>query len=86
MSTCFCIGPVGNCPCMRSFKVCNEFSGPLVTSTDCGVGEGWQRCPDCDGSGFDRMKPSLVGCVPSPDCPSCNGRRIISILTGNPPA
>lgn len=41
----------------------------------------WQTCPICKGSGKSSEKV-----YPKPDCPTCEGQRIISELTGKPPA
>jgi hypothetical protein len=40
----------------------------------------WQSCPHCGGSGFDRD-----GSYASAVCIVCNGKKIISTLTGLPP-
>ncbi len=37
----------------------------------------WQKCPVCNGSGV--VPPFYT------DCSTCNGKRIISELTGKPP-
>jgi DnaJ-class molecular chaperone len=41
----------------------------------------WQKCPVCNGTGV-----SYGGLSSSATCPTCNGQRIISELTGKPPA
>lgn len=42
----------------------------------------WQLCPLCDGSGIDR---SVVLSSAIPVCGVCQGKKIISELTGLPP-
>ena len=37
----------------------------------------WQKCPICDGSGTN-----MIGIA----CGTCNGEKIINILTGKPPS
>jgi RecJ-like exonuclease len=44
----------------------------------------WQKCPICDGTGKNYGYSSLLSY--NPNCPTCNGQRIISELTGKPPA
>ena len=42
----------------------------------------WQKCPICKGTG------STLGVTPnafSSSCPTCNGARVISEITGLPP-
>jgi len=44
----------------------------------------WQKCPVCNGTGKNYgAHPSLIY---NSNCPTCNGQRIISELTGKPPA
>lgn len=43
----------------------------------------FQKCPLCEGTGVDPNV--LVSNISSPPCPVCNGKRIISTLTGLPP-
>ena len=41
----------------------------------------WQKCPICNGTGY-----SPIGTFTSmPTCPTCNGHRIISEISGLPP-
>lgn len=43
----------------------------------------WQTCPVCHGSGVD---PNCrIANTAFPPCPTCNGKRIISLLSGLPP-
>ena len=42
----------------------------------------WQKCPICDGKGTI----SLVSNFANTPCSVCNGAKIISNLTGEPPA
>ena len=42
----------------------------------------WQKCPVCNGNGTIVIPGTLKGSNP---CPTCNGHRIISELTGKPP-
>jgi hypothetical protein len=44
----------------------------------------WQKCPVCNGTG--KNKGALEGGIYNSNCPTCNGHRIISELTGKPPA
>lgn len=44
----------------------------------------WQRCPICNGTGID-PNPGLGSSNACPVCPTCEGKRIISELTGLPP-
>ena len=44
----------------------------------------WQKCPVCDGTGKNYGYSSLLSY--DSNCPTCNGHRIISELTGKPPA
>jgi DnaJ-class molecular chaperone len=41
----------------------------------------WQKCPVCNGTG-----KNYGGLQSSAICPTCNGQRIISEVTGLPPA
>lgn len=41
----------------------------------------WQKCPVCNGTG-----KNYGGLQSSAICPTCNGQRIISEITGLPPA
>lgn len=45
----------------------------------------FQKCPVCDGNGEvpnqSRLSNNTITCV----CPTCNGKRIISSITGQPP-
>jgi DnaJ-class molecular chaperone len=41
----------------------------------------WQKCPACDGTGQD-LSVSISNHIP--DCPVCNGSRIIHTVTGQP--
>lgn len=43
----------------------------------------WQKCPLCNGTGQDESW--LIHNGTKPECPTCNGKRIINTLTGNPP-
>ena len=43
----------------------------------------FQKCPLCNGTGQDESW--LVHNGSKPKCPTCNGKRIINTLTGNPP-
>lgn len=43
----------------------------------------WQKCPVCNGTG--KNKGALEGGIYNSNCPTCNGHRIISELTGKPP-
>lgn len=43
----------------------------------------WQKCPVCDGTGIDLSKGTFNTAMPI--CPTCQGKRIISILSGLPP-
>ena len=45
----------------------------------------WQKCPVCEGSG--KLPPYLVAdiIIYGKDCPTCNGHRIISRVTGKSP-
>ena len=43
----------------------------------------WQKCPICKGTGQDESW--LVHNGTKSECPTCNGKRIINTLTGNPP-
>ena len=44
----------------------------------------WQVCPLCQGTGTTyNMKEHIVNT--SAVCPTCNGERIISKITGKPP-
>lgn len=46
---------------------------------------GWQKCPVCEGVGH--MIPESLRIVGEyKECPTCHGKRIISITTGDPPA
>jgi hypothetical protein len=50
------------------------------------VPAGWQACPICQGTGtFTRWRDSSSA-LPMQTCPTCMGSRIISVLTGLPPA
>lgn len=42
----------------------------------------WEKCPVCNGSGFDNTRSATSS---TEKCPVCNGRRIINDLTGKPP-
>jgi len=42
----------------------------------------WQKCPICFGTGI-LQQGGTYNTVPT--CPTCNGKRIISTLTGNAP-
>jgi DnaJ-class molecular chaperone len=44
--------------------------------------QGWQRCPICEGTGIYQGQGTFHEI---PTCPTCNGKRIISTLTGLPP-
>jgi hypothetical protein len=44
----------------------------------------WQKCPVCNGTG--KNYGALEGGIYNSNCPTCNGQRIISELTGKPPA
>ena len=44
----------------------------------------WQRCPVCNGSGVGHYAVFSTHSEPPP-CRTCNGRTIISTLTGLPP-
>lgn len=44
--------------------------------------QGWQRCPICEGTGIYQGQGTFSEI---PTCPTCNGKRIISTLTGLPP-
>jgi hypothetical protein len=43
----------------------------------------WQKCPLCEGEGFLR---SNIESIPFFKCSVCNGRKIISEITGLPPS
>lgn len=43
----------------------------------------WQKCPVCNGTGLDTTTFQLNTC--SSPCPTCQGARIISEITGFPP-
>lgn len=43
----------------------------------------WQKCPLCNGTGQDESW--LIHDGTKSECPTCNGKRIINTLTGNPP-
>lgn len=42
----------------------------------------WQKCPICNGTGVDQQNstPNKMA-----TCPTCNGKRIISEVSGLPP-
>ena len=42
----------------------------------------WQKCPLCSGSGID---PTVTLSSSIPQCPVCQGKKIISEITGLPP-
>jgi hypothetical protein len=44
----------------------------------------WQSCPVCKGEG--RVRSDLYINMPEVQCSVCKGRKIISTLTGHPPA
>ena len=44
----------------------------------------WQLCPKCNGQGT--VSPGYAATNTSCTCNLCNGRMIISVLTGLPPA
>ena len=47
----------------------------------------WQICPKCNGDG-DLLRynsPSIMGTNAAPICDVCNGKKIISNVTGLPP-
>lgn len=44
--------------------------------------QNWQRCPICEGTGIYQGQGTFSEI---PVCPTCNGKRIISTLTGLPP-
>jgi DnaJ-class molecular chaperone len=44
----------------------------------------WQKCPVCNGTG--KNYGASEGGIYNSNCPTCNGHRIISELTGKPPA
>lgn len=44
----------------------------------------WQKCPVCNGTGKD-PNPGTFNTA-APVCTVCNGEKIISQLTGKPPA
>ena len=44
----------------------------------------WQKCPICNGTGKNYNGSPIASSAPF--CPTCNGQRIISELTGKPPA
>jgi hypothetical protein len=44
----------------------------------------WQKCPICDGTGKNYNGSPIASSAPF--CPTCNGHRIISELTGKPPS
>lgn len=43
----------------------------------------WQRCSLCEGTGID---PNINTSFTMPVCPVCNGEKIISVLTAEPPS
>ena len=43
----------------------------------------WQKCPVCNGTGKNYNGSPIASSAPL--CPTCNGHRIISELTGQPP-
>jgi len=43
----------------------------------------FQKCPACGGTGIDQANRLSTSATPT--CPVCNGKRIISSLTGQPP-
>jgi len=43
----------------------------------------WQKCPICNGTG---QASTLVNGIYNSICPTCSGSRIISQITGLPPA
>ena len=47
----------------------------------------WQLCPKCNGDGdlFRHNSPPLLSTNARPICDVCNGKKIISIITGLPP-
>jgi DnaJ-class molecular chaperone len=44
----------------------------------------WQSCPVCKGEG--RVRSKLHVNMPDTQCTVCKGKKIISELTGHPPA
>jgi hypothetical protein len=44
----------------------------------------WQKCPVCNGTG--KNYGASEGGIYNSNCHTCNGHRIISELTGKPPA
>lgn len=47
----------------------------------------WQLCPKCNGDGdlFRYNSPSIMATNARPICDVCNGKKIISTVTGLPP-
>lgn len=47
----------------------------------------WQLCPKCNGDGnlLRYNTPNIMGTNANPICDLCNGKKIISIITGLPP-
>ena len=42
----------------------------------------WQKCPICLGTGIDK---SNVTFNKKNKCPTCDGKKVINTITGNPP-
>ena len=42
----------------------------------------WQKCPICSGTGIDK---SNVTFNKKNKCPTCDGKKVINIITGNSP-
>ena len=67
--------------------LCNIFKSEMepaeIVNTEA---VGWQLCPKCNGDGnlYRYNSPALI-CSTSAVCDICNGRKIISVVTGLPP-
>ena len=53
----------------------------------------WQLCPKCEGEGKVKDNSPPIGTTPintfyssKRECPVCLGGKVISLITGNPPA
>ena len=72
---------------LEECKICN-WNLPLVYTNSTNV---WQTCPICGGNGhvpggfYNSVGGSSVTANVSEVCRTCNGKGIISSLTGTPP-
>ena len=79
--------PIENIPMLiEGLKKFIGFNVPVMLSN-------WQACPKCNGQGIMNKPPYVAGDQQgwtsgqmSHTCDVCNGKKIISIMNGKPPA